>query len=200
MALAQAALALLAVHLVSAGGAAAPPGPAPSPAAAAAAGAAAAPSPTPAPAVEIRPLRPRPAAAGAPPPLVSATPMPTPLPTSPALLAAPPARAASAAAALALDPRVYSEDDVELPPRRISGASAPYPEWGPKLDKGERVSITASFVVNEAGDVTDIRVEQGGGILEAVLLEISRWKYEPGLRAGRPVKVRVRWKHTFIGG
>jgi hypothetical protein len=48
--------------------------------------------------------------------------------------------------------------------------------------------------------VTDIRVEQGGGVLEAILLEISRWKYEPGRRAGRPVKVRVSWKHTFIGG
>jgi hypothetical protein len=33
-----------------------------------------------------------------------------------------------------------------------------------------------------------------------VLLELSRWKYEPGLRNGRPVKVRVHWKQTFIGG
>ena len=48
--------------------------------------------------------------------------------------------------------------------------------------------------------MTDIRVEEGGGVLEAVLLEISRWKYEPGSKAGRPVKVRVSWKHTFIGG
>jgi outer membrane biosynthesis protein TonB len=61
------------------------------------------------------------------------------------------------------------------------------------------VSITASFVVNEAGDVTDIRVERGGGVLEAALVEISRWKYEPGVRNGRPVKVRLSWKHTFIG-
>ena len=89
---------------------------------------------------------------------------------------------------------------MDVPPRRVSGASAAYPEWGPKLARGARVSITASFVVNEAGDVTDIRVEEGGGVLESVLLEISRWKYEPGRKAGRPVKVRVSWKHTFIGG
>ena len=35
---------------------------------------------------------------------------------------------------------------------------------------------------------------------EAVLLEISRWKYEPGRKNGQPVKVRMGWKHTFIGG
>ena len=87
-----------------------------------------------------------------------------------------------------------------MKPRRLSGASAAYPDWGPKLARGARVSITAGFVVNEAGDVTDIRVEEGGGVLEAVLLEISRWKYEPGRRAGRPVKVRVSRTHTFIGG
>ena len=99
-----------------------------------------------------------------------------------------------------VDVRVYDEDEVDVRPRRIAGSYAPYPDWGPRLSRGSRVSITASFVVNEDGDVTDIRVEQGGGVLEAVLLELSRWKYEPGLRNGRPVKVRVHWKQTFIGG
>jgi protein TonB len=98
------------------------------------------------------------------------------------------------------DQRVYEEDEVDQRPQRVSGTSAPYPQWGPKLGRGEKVSITASFVVNEQGEVTDIRVEQGGGVLEAVLPEISRWRYEPGRKDGRPVKVRVSWKHTFIGG
>jgi TonB family protein len=96
--------------------------------------------------------------------------------------------------------RVYEEDEVDVPPRRIQGMSASYPDWGPDLGRGDRASITASFVVNEEGDVTDIRVEEGGGALEAVLVAISRWKYEPGLKDGVPVKVRVRMKHTFIGG
>jgi hypothetical protein len=194
MALAQAALALLAVHLVSAGGAAAPPPPPLAPAGGA--GAAPVSAATPAPVVEIRPLPPRPAGASTRFPLVSSTTPPTPPPTAlptalpaPTLIHAGPARAEAEPPAPELDPRVYAEREVDLPPRRISGASAPYPEWG-----------TASFVVNEAGDVTEIRVEQGGGVLEAVLLEISRWKYEPGRRDGRPVKVRMRWKHTFIGG
>ena len=96
--------------------------------------------------------------------------------------------------------RVYEEDEVEVKPRRLTGMTAAYPEWGPKLPRGRSVSITASYVVTEEGLVTDIRVERGGGVLEAVLLEISRWKFEPGTIGGVPVKVRVRWKHTFIGG
>jgi hypothetical protein len=31
-------------------------------------------------------------------------------------------------------------------------------------------------------------------------VEISTWRYAPGTIAGVPVKVRVRMKHTFIGG
>ena len=78
--------------------------------------------------------------------------------------------------------------------------SAPYPQWGPELSRGQRVSITASYVVTESGDVTDIQLEQGGGALEVVLVAISRWKFEPGLKDGLPVKGRVHFKHTFIGG
>ena len=96
--------------------------------------------------------------------------------------------------------RVYEEDEVDVKPRRVAGMTASYPEWGPKLPKGRSVSITASYVVTEEGLVTDIRVERGGGVLEAVLLEISRWKYEPGMKDGVPVKVRVRLKRTFVGG
>jgi hypothetical protein len=192
MALAQVALAVLAVHLVSKGGVAAPPPPA--------SVRAVMPAPTPAPTVEPTALPPR--ARGPEPrrPLVSATPLPTPLPTAPADLPVLALSEAPQRLAPPSDPRIYDPDDVDVQPRRLTGTSAPYPEWGPKLAKGEKVSITASFIVNEAGDVTDIRVEQGGGVLEAILLEISRWKYEPGRKAGRPVKVRVSWKHTFIGG
>jgi serine/threonine protein kinase len=202
MALAQAALALLAVYLVSAGGVTPPPRP---------------PLATPEPVVTVvAPSRPTTAAlrasssrpeaivhiaaqATAPIP-ATPTPVPTHLPVSaPSSLAAAIGKTLPAVVA-PLDMQIYQEHEVDVPPRRISGTSASYPDWGPRLGKGQQVSITASFVVNEAGDVTDIRVERGGGVLEAVLLEISRWKYEPGRKAGQPVKVRVAWKHTFIGG
>ncbi len=191
MALAQTAVAVLAVHLVSAGGAVPPPKPRLPPVEPVAV-----PSPTP----EPRPLpQPPPAVriSARPTQTAHTTHAPTPLPI---VLLPPETRPPTPAPPPPLDPRVYEEDEVDLAPRRLSGSSASYPDWGPKLSKGEKVSITASFVVNEAGDVTDIRVEQGGGVLEAVLLEISRWKYEPGRKGGAPVKVRVSWKHTFIGG
>jgi hypothetical protein len=140
--------------------------------------------------VRARPLPP----ATRPAPSVSPRPLPTQVASLPLLGAAghraPPVDTS----------RVYTEDEVDVKPRRISGMSAPYPEWAPGLSRGERISITASFVVTEEGDVTDIRVEKGGGMLEAILPEISRWKYEPGRKNGVPVKVRVEVQHTFVGG
>jgi Gram-negative bacterial TonB protein C-terminal len=128
--------------------------------------------------------------------------MPTPLPAGgPVVIPADPPLVPPAPARPHADTaRVYEEKAVDMKPRRVAGLSAPYPEWGPKLPKGKSVSITASFVVTEEGLVTDIQVERGGGVLEAVLPEVSRWKYQPGTKDGVPVKVRVRWKHTFIGG
>ncbi len=194
MGLAQAALAALAVHLVSAGGVqSAPPPPPPAVARPAPEPALAASSvePTPAMKVVARPV------AG--PPVPRPTPVPTPLPAHAALpdaLPMPP----PAPARPPVDTRVYDENEVDVKPRRIAGSTGSYPEWGPKLAKGRSVSITASYTVTEEGLVTDIRVERGGGVLEAILVEISRWKYVPGTRGGVPVKVRVRMKHTFIGG
>ena len=187
MAVAHAALAVLVVHLVSAGGVAPPPAPP------------ALPTPSPAPktivTIEVAAPRPGPRAAtsrGSVAPRATLPKAPLELPTRPLReLQQPPATK---------DPKIYGEDDVDVPPRLVSSSIASYPAWGPKLTRGARVSITASFVVNEAGNVTDIRVEQGRGVLEAVLVEMSRWRYEPGRKNGRPVKVRVSVKHTFVGG
>ena len=137
-------------------------------------------------------------AASAPP-----SPMPSPLarrvsPLPSALVAAPPP--ARRLAPAADDLRVYDEDEVDVKPTRVrADVSTPYPEWAPDLKRGRRVSILASYVVTETGDVTDIRVEEGSGVLDAVLLEVSRWKYQPGTKDGVPVKVRLRWRHTYIG-
>lgn len=200
IALANLALVSLASHLLGAGGvrepsvaaSLAPVVQSPSPAPA---------QPEPGPAVEpsvqrrvvvsARPLRSRPALPSPSPPLRV---LPKRVPSVPLL---DPSRSAMGSVGRS---RVYAEDEVDVKPRRVSGMSAPYPDWAPGLARGERISITASFVVTEEGDVTDIRVEKGGGVLEAILLEISRWKYEPGRKAGVPVKVRVEFRHTFVGG
>jgi predicted Ser/Thr protein kinase len=130
------------------------------------------------------------------PPPIAPTPSPPPEPA----MAEPVVVYAPSRPEVSVEPhRVYEVDEIDVPPRRIQGMTAPYPDWGPELSRGQRASITASFVVTEEGDVTDIRVEKGGGALEAGLVEISSWKYLPGLKDGVPVKVRVHWKHTFIG-
>lgn len=192
MAVAQAALAALVVHLVSAGGISSTPPPVPPPLVAPP------PVPTPSP-LAPSPVIARPATR---PRAPRATPVPIPVPAAGPVL--PLADAPFAPPTPARPPvdtaRVYDEDEVDVKPRRVAGTTGSYPEWGPKLAKGRRVSITASYVVTEEGLVTDIRVERGGGVLEAVLVEISRWKYVPGTKGGVPVKVRVRMKHTFIGG
>jgi len=199
MAVAQAALALLAVYLVNAGGVVPPPKAVlttPEPVVTVVA-------PTKATTPALKPPS-HPATVVHISAQATAAATPTPVPTH--LPVFPPSSLAAAigktlpAVVAPLDTQVYQEHEVDVAPRRISGTSASYPDWGPRLGKGQQVSITASFVVNEAGDVTDIRVERGGGVLEAVLLEISRWKYEPGRKNGQPVKVRVSWKHSFIGG
>ena len=133
----------------------------------------------------------------APPPLLL-TPAPLPAPVPEPATVVP---GVLAALVLPVDTgRVYDKDDVDVPPRLILGRSAPYPEWGPPLSPGRRISITASYTVTETGDVTDIDVERGDEALRAVLVEISRWKYEPGLKDGVPVKVRLEARHTFVGG
>jgi len=188
----------LAAHLMSAGGTPSVvarevlAAPAPSPASAPAA-----PAPTPRPSAAPTPtLEPSPL----PPPPVA-----RPLPMPPLVAVAREPETVKPGRLAALVPegdteRGYDRDEVDVPPRRISGQSVPWPEGEPPLSRGKRVSITASFVVTEAGDVTDIRVEKGDRSLRAVVVEISRWKYEPGLKDGIPVKVRLRAKHTFVGG
>jgi hypothetical protein len=146
---------------------------------------------------------PGPAARRPAPTVVAPSPFPTlaASPAAPVPARPPAARVARARAVPAVDTsRIYGRDEVDVPPRRISGESASYPKWGPSLKRGKRVSITATFVVTEDGDVTDIRVEKGERGLEAVLVEISRWKFAPGRKDGIPVKVRVEATHTFIGG
>jgi predicted Ser/Thr protein kinase len=135
--------------------------------------------------------------------VVAPSPSPTlaPPPAAPAPARPRAPRVARVRAAPTVDTsRIYGRDEVDVPPRRVSGESASYPKWGPPLKHGKRVSITATFVVTEEGDVTDIRVEKGERGLEAVLVEISRWKFEPGRKDGVPVKVRIQATHTFIGG
>ena len=56
--------------------------------------------------------------------------------------------------------RVYLERDVDTPPKKVSGTASTY---RPKLKPGETVSVTVTWVVDEEGRVTDLKVLQSGG-------------------------------------
>jgi TonB family protein len=97
--------------------------------------------------------------------------------------------------------KVYLPGEVDTPPRKLQG-SVPYPSNAPKLRSGESASVEVSYVVDEEGVVSDPKVvESGGKILdEAVLNAVRNWKYQPGVKKGVKVKVRVNLRQTFKAG
>ncbi len=146
-----------------------------------------------------------PTAAPTPTPTPTAKPAtPRPVPTT--TLAAPavtqavaPATAPAAPVPPSVDPaKVYLEDEVDTPPKKLSGD----PYSPPRLRSGESVSLTLSWVVSENGEIGDIEVVQSGGktLDEGVVQAIRKWKFAPGVKQGVKVKVRLARKYTFKAG
>jgi serine/threonine-protein kinase len=98
--------------------------------------------------------------------------------------------------------RVYLPNEVDTAPRRIQGGSAPYPERAPRLRPGKDLTVGGTFVVTEAGEVTDLKITESAGRLidEAVLAAVRTWKYAPGSKRGAKVKVRLSFKQTYRAG
>jgi TonB family protein len=86
--------------------------------------------------------------------------------------------------------------------RRVSGISPSYPDRAPRLRSGERVSVTLSFLITEIGAVDDVKVMGSAGKLidDVVVKAVETWKYQPAEIRGTPVRVRVLFKQTFLGG
>jgi TonB family protein len=102
------------------------------------------------------------------------------------------------------DPHVYDENDSTLSakPVKTTGKSAEYPKDALQLKRGQRASVTCSFVVLETGDVTDVQVVESAGeaVDNAVVSAYKSWKFTPGMKQGAKVKVRVTRRQTFLGG
>lgn len=86
--------------------------------------------------------------------------------------------------------------------RRVSGTSPSYPDRAPRLRSGERMSVTLSFLITETGGVEDVKVMGSAGKLidDVVVRAVETWKYQPAEIRGTPVRVRVLFKQTFLGG
>jgi TonB family protein len=102
------------------------------------------------------------------------------------------------------DPHIYDENDATLSakPVKTTGKSAEYPREALQLKRGQRASVTCSFVVLESGDVTDVQVVESAGeaVDNAVVTAYKSWKFTPGMKQGAKVKVRVTRRQTFLGG
>jgi TonB family protein len=102
------------------------------------------------------------------------------------------------------DPHVYDENDPTLSakPVKTTGKSAEYPKDAAQLKRGQRASVTCSFVVLESGEVADVQVVESAGesVDNAVVGAYKSWKFTPGTKQGAKVKVRVTRRQTFLGG
>jgi TonB family protein len=102
------------------------------------------------------------------------------------------------------DATIYDENAPQITskPVKTAGKSAEYPREAQALKRGQRASVTVSFVVLESGDVTDVQVVESAGAVvdEAVVSAYKTWKFTPGTKQGAKVKVRVTRRQTFLGG
>jgi periplasmic protein TonB len=102
------------------------------------------------------------------------------------------------------DDHVYDENDAAIQPKpvKVSGKSAEYPRDAPALKRGQRASVTVSFVVLDTGEVSDVQVVESAGssVDEAVVSAYKTWKFTPGMKQGTKVRVRVTRRQTFLGG
>jgi protein TonB len=85
-------------------------------------------------------------------------------------------------------------------PVRIGGVLPAYPKAAEQLRL--EGSVTVDMVIDESGRPTRLWVrESAGKLLDSSVLEALRdWRYEPTLRAGRPVPVWHRYRHHFQRG
>lgn len=128
---------------------------------------------TPAPAVPAPPARSEPTPTAAPAAGGSARPPPPPEPTeTPARSGAP----------------TPAEDSVDTPPKILSVVKPVYPPFA--LRAKIRGIVILRILVGETGTPLDIAVikDVGGGLTEAAVLAVRRWKFEPARKNGAPVR------------
>jgi TonB family protein len=122
----------------------------------------------------------------------------------PVAVPSPKAAVATPAPAPTPDTHVYDENDGTLTqkPVKTGGKSAEYPRDAPQLKRGQRASVTCSFIVTENGDVADVQVVESAGeaVDNAVVSAYKTWKFTPASKQGQKVRVRVTRRQTFLGG
>lgn len=91
---------------------------------------------------------------------------------------------------------LFSAADLDQKPRVLFQQQ---PALNAQLRKKMPATVNVVFVVDESGRVDDPKVQTSSDpAFESVALAaIKQWKFEPGKRAGRPVRFRMRQPMTF---
>jgi TonB family protein len=128
--------------------------------------------------------------------IVEAQLLPVPAETASTTPSARPASIVAAAASPAV-PEEVDMGEVLIPPRRVSGETARYPDAAARLRL--EGSVLVDVVVEPTGSVGAVRVlESAGSILDqAVSDAVREWRFEPARVEGRPVRIRWQFRHTF---
>jgi protein TonB len=101
-------------------------------------------------------------------------------------------------AAAPLAPSVFAPGEVDAAPRPILQAPPVYP-YGARTRNLEGY-VEVRFTVTVAGRVEDVEVLDmvpDGTFVEAAKRAVVRWRFEPGVKDGRQVPVRVQVKVRF---
>lgn len=107
--------------------------------------------------------------------------------------------ALGAVSSVAAEARAQSDQPAEAsavtPPRLRADSPAKYPA----VARRETVEVTLVLDVDAGGAVTNAVVERSGGpgFDESALAAARALKFEPAMRAARPVAARIRFSYTF---
>ncbi len=92
---------------------------------------------------------------------------------------------------------VYGEDGVDARPRLLAWQAPRYP--GPAASAGVEVDVPVDVVIDTEGSVIEVRLPKhfGYGLDEAATAAARSYHFSRGLKAGRPVRVRMRCTVMF---
>jgi TonB family protein len=82
-----------------------------------------------------------------------------------------------------------SMSELETPPKPVKQTS---PNLPPELH-GLKASLQVGFIIDDKGRVTNARIVQSSNdsFNEIALRCVRNWEFEPGMKGGKPVPVRV---------
>lgn len=96
--------------------------------------------------------------------------------------------------------KVFEISQLDRPPQPIAQPAPTFP-YGLRQQVSE-AKVTLEFIVDANGEVVAPMVTDSShrGFDDAAIIGVSKWKFRPGMKAGRKVNTRVRQAITFTVG